>query len=246
MRTLLRISFFVIFFVSSFTVCAQKSEITSSVISTKNTASVPKADKSFIYAIEGGYINSMLYGSSVSSTYFNGARVGATANYNLINNFSLLTGVLYSVVYSDKKQGYPNLTFVEYYTLGHFLDIPLHITYNLPLNKNLKVFAFAGPNFNIGLSLKQDITFSDNLIGDENLAAYNAFKTFTGIEPKPIEFYKESLLNRLNLQVGVGGGVQWKSYQLKSGYDFGINNLNKVDTGNLHLKGWYVTFSYDF
>lgn len=229
MKTVFKVSFLVLFFAFPFSNFAQKS--------TNATPTSISSDKSYPkFSIEAGYVNQIRYGSKVSPTYFNGGRIGATANYNLKNNVSLLTGVLYSVVYSDKRQGYPDSKFVNYYTLGHFIDIPLQAIYNLPLSKTLKLFAFAGPNVNIGLYQKQNITSTQTYLATDPLY----------VQSKPIDFYKESILNRLNLQIGVGGGVQWKNYQLKSGYDFGINNLNKLDTGNQYQKGYYVTFSYEF
>ncbi|MDD5184653.1 MAG: hypothetical protein PHS84_05260, partial [Paludibacter sp.] len=97
MKKILKISIFVLFIISTLNLSAQK------------------------YAIEAGYLNPDRYGSGVSSTYFNGIRLGGTAGFDLKNNLSLLTGVLYSVVYSDKLQGYPNSATVTYKTLGHFL-----------------------------------------------------------------------------------------------------------------------------
>jgi hypothetical protein len=205
MKTVLKISLFVLFFASAFTVNAQK------------------------YAIEGGYVNTVRYGSSVSSTYFNGGQLGVTANFDLKNNFSLLTGALYSFVYSDKMQRYTSQDSVSYKTMGHFLNIPLRIRYSLPINKNLKVFGYAGPNINIGLSQTQKIA-----------------STYSGITSGNYDLYKDALLSRLNFQLGAGGGVQWKKYQLKSGYDWGVNNLNKKNTGNVLQKGWYVSFAYEF
>jgi hypothetical protein len=212
MKTHLKISLFVALFISSFSVNAQK------------------------YAIEGGYVNPGRHGSSVSATYFNGGRLGVTANFDLKNNVSFLTGALYSFVYSDKLQNYPNSASVNYKTTGHFIDIPLRVLYTIPLFKNVKVFGFAGPNINIGLSQIQKTTST----------LTDALNTFNKIVPGTSDLYKNSILNRLNIQLGVGGGVQWKKYQLKSGYDFGINNLNKLNTCNLYQNGWYVSFAYEF
>jgi len=205
MKTVLKISLFVLFFTSALTINAQK------------------------YAIEGGYVNTVRHGSSTSSTFFKGGQLGVTANFDLKNNFSFLTGALYSFVYSDKLQKYTSPLSASYKTKGHFLDIPLRINYSLPLNKNLKVFGFAGPNINIGLFQTQDIT-----------------STYPNIVSGDYDLYKDALLNRLNFQLGAGGGVQWKKYSLKSGYDWGINNLNKKSTGNVYQKGWYVSFAYEF
>jgi hypothetical protein len=162
------------------------------------------------------------------STYFNGIKLGGTAEFKLKNNFSLLTGVLYNYVYSNNLQGYPNSTDVSYITHGHSLDIPARAVYTLPLSKSLKVFGFAGPNFNIGLSQTMKITSTVSYIPSENS-----------------DLYKDDILNRVNLQIGLGGGIQWKKYQIKATYDFGLNNLNKIGSGNLHQKGWYFSVAYD-
>lgn len=192
------------------------------------------------YRIELGYNNPVRLGNNFSRTFFNGVKLGGTAEYDLKNQFSLLTGVLYNFVYSDKLQGYPNSTAVTYTTYGHFLDIPVRLIYNYPLNKNLKIFGFGGPNLNIGLFQNMKITSTQT---------YPSTSPFY-VQPRSVNVYNGSdpdyQLNRLNLQIGLGGGVQWKKYQLKAGYDFGINNLNRLDTGKLNQNGWYVTIGYNF
>jgi len=192
------------------------------------------------YRVQLGYNNPVRLGNNFSSTYFNGIQLGGTAEYDLKNQVSLLTGVLYNFVYSDKIQGYPNSTAVTYTTHGHFLDIPVRLIYTCPLNKNLKIFGFGGPNLNIGLFQNMKITSTQT---------YPSTSPFY-VQPRSVNVYNGSdtdyQLNRLNLQIGLGGGVQWKKYQLKAGYDFGINNLNRLDTGKLNQNGWYVTIGYNF
>lgn len=181
------------------------------------------------YRLEIGYNNPARYGAGISSTYYNGIKLGGTVEFGLKNNLSLLSGVLYNLVYADKLQKYPNSTSVTYTSWGHFLDIPIRLTYTYPLSKNLKIFGFAGPNIEIGL--------------------FQNLKTTSTVSYVPSAFsdlYKDAVLNRLNFQLGAGGGVQWKKYQLKAGYDFGLNNLNKLNTGGQFQKGWYVSFAYDF
>lgn len=212
MKTALKISLLVLIFSSAINLSAQK------------------------YAVEIGYTNPAKHGSNFSPTYFYGGRIGGTANFDLKNNLSLLTGALYSFVYSDKLIGYPNSGSVNKKTTGHFIDIPIHVLYSLPISKTLKVFGYAGPNINVGLS--------QNQITTSNLSA--ALNTFHAVEVGTKELYSSSILNRLNLQIGLGGGIQWKKYQIKSGYDFGVTNLNRIDTGNLFQRGWYVSFSYEF
>ena len=198
------------------------------------------------YAIEAGYTNPMqvtkIGSTTGSTTFFYGGKIGVTARYSLKSNAnaSLLTGVLYSLVYADRQSyGYPIGTGLTYKTTGHFIDIPIHAIYSLPISKNMSFFGYAGPTINIGLAQNLKVTSTQT---------YPTTSPFY-VKPGSFNVYSSGSdyqLNRLNLQIGVGGGVQWKKYQLKSGYDFGITNLNKADTGNLFQKGWYVSFSYQF
>jgi len=58
--------------------------------------------------------------------------------------------------------------------------------------------------------------------------------------------YNDNVLRRLNIQLGAGGGIQWRKYRLKSGYDFGLLDLYKSKTASLHQSGWFVSFGYEF
>ncbi len=192
------------------------------------------------YGIEAGYIQPVRSGSQFSKTYFNGVRLGGNAEFDLKNNFSLLTGALYSLVYSDKTQYYSATDSVNYKTFGHALEIPVQVQYSLPVSKNFKFFGFAGPNIAVGLAQPQKIT----------AVMSDAMKTFTGINSaayKDNDLYTRSVIQRINFQISVGGGMQFKNYKLKGGYDFGINSINKIDTSKLLFqKGWYVSLVYQF
>ncbi len=162
--------------------------------------------------------------AGVSTTYMKGIHVGVTSEFDLKNQFSLLTGVLYNLVYSDKVQIYPNSASLTSISYGHFLNVPIHVTYTYPFSSTLKAFGFGGPNVNIGLFQKMD-----------NISSVSY------VPSKFSDLYKDAVLNRLNFQLGAGAGVQWKKYQIKAGYDFGINNLNRLGNGNMRQSGWYVT-----
>lgn len=191
------------------------------------------------FRIEAGYNNPQLLGNNVSSTFYNGIKLGGTAEFQLKNNFSLLTGALYNFVYSDKVQGYPSSATVNYSTTGHIIDIPVRLLYTYPITKNLKIFGFVGPKLNIGLAQTMKITSTQTY--DSSSPYY--------VLPGTFNLYGDSgslQLNRMNVQLGLGGGIQWKNYQIKSGYDFGINNLNKLNSGNLYQNGWHISFAYQF
>ena len=194
------------------------------------------------YRLEVGFVSPKQSGAELSTNYFNGGRLGVTAEFGLKHNFSLLTGALYSLVYSNKVQYYSSTDSVTYKTFGHSIDIPLRLTYTLPLSKNLKIFGFAGPNINVGIAQPRKTTAVLSSSLREVIDEFGNVPT-NGTE----DLYKNAMISRINFQMGAGGGVQWKNYQLKGGYDFGINSINKVDTSKLFRQGgWYVSLVYQF
>ena len=194
------------------------------------------------YRLEVGFVSPKQSGAEFSTNYFNGGRLGVTAEFGLKHNFSLLTSALYSLVYSNKVQYYSSTDSVTYKTFGHSIDIPLRLTYTLPLSKNLKVFGFAGPNINVGIAQPRKTTAVLSSSLREVIDEFGNVPT-NGTE----DLYKSAMISRINFQMGAGGGVQWKNYQLKGGYDFGINSINKVDTSKLFRQGgWYVSLVYQF
>jgi hypothetical protein len=192
------------------------------------------------YSVEAGFVQPKQFGTGFSKSYFNGGKIGANVEFELKNNFSLLTGALYSMVYGSKTQYYSSTDSVNYKTFGHSINIPLHINYSLPASKNFKFFAYAGPTIGVGLAQPQRVTA---IMSD-------AMKTFTGINSISYannDLYNKSVIQRINLQMSIGGGIQFKNYKLKSGYDFGINSINKIDSSKiLRQSGWYVSLVYQF
>jgi hypothetical protein len=179
--------------------------------------------------LEIGFNNTSTSGTQTSATYYNGLKVGLTADYNLKNNLSLMTGILYTLAYSNKLQVYPKLEYARYLTYGHFLQLPIHITYSLPVSKNFKFFAFGGPTLSYGLAQYQNVV---STYDNSNM----------GITSDYIDIYK-SKLNQFDVQVGLGGGIQLKKYQIKAGYDWGLLNVNKLNTGVINQNGWNVSIA---
>ena len=178
--------------------------------------------------VESGYINPGRFGASTSTTYLNGIQLGAAVDFDIKYNFGLHTGVLYTAPYGYNEQLYPSAT-ANYFTLGLFTDIPLRLTYSLPASETFKFFVFTGPNLNIGIVQKQIINSTVNTIPSRN-----------------IDLYSTSSLNRYNIQLGIGGGMQWSQFILKGGYDLGLNNLNKLSNGNQYQNSWNISFAYEF
>ncbi|MDD3079494.1 MAG: outer membrane beta-barrel protein [Paludibacter sp.] len=207
------------------------------------------------YSIEAGFISPKQSGKYFSTNYFNGVKLGVNAEFELKNNFSLLTGVLYDVVYLNKVQKYAlgdedadDQDSIVYKTYNHSIDIPIRLAYSFRFWKDFRVFGFAGPNINIGIAQprKTFVSLSGNnldIVKDPLTGETYESGTMTETE----DLYKSALIRRINLQIGAGGGIQWKNYQLRGGYDFGINSINIIDTSKLmHQSGWYVSLVYQF
>ncbi|MDR0811373.1 MAG: PorT family protein [Paludibacter sp.] len=202
------------------------------------------------FSVEAGYVQPKSVKSAANEgypNYFHGERIGVNVQFYLKYNFSLLTGALYSVVYGTDTQG-PLLSDTIYNgivrdrTFMHSVSVPLRVNYFVQLPKDIKLFAFAGPNVNIGLGASRDRTVSLTSSLLETFKDEFGMTYKTGVD----DLYKNALIHRINFQLGAGGGIQWKNYQLKAGYDFGINNLSRIDIYKLHTSGWWVSFAYQF
>ena len=192
--------------------------------------------------LEGGYFNPKRVGPVTSKTYFDAVRVGALAEYELKYNFGIQSGILYNIGYSNKMQRYAiSGDSVVYTTWSHALEIPVRIVFNQPLFKDFKIFGFAGPNIQIGLIQNQQV---DASLSDEQINLINELNPDFNITSGKTDLYVQKKLNRINLQLGAGGGVQWRQYIIKSGYDWGINNLDRTKADYVTQGNWYVTFAY--
>ncbi|OJV40501.1 MAG: hypothetical protein BGO29_10310 [Bacteroidales bacterium 36-12] len=183
--------------------------------------------------LETGYFNPKRIGSQTSETYFDAIRIGALYEYNLKYNFALQSGLFYNIGYSNKTQKYISTDSVVYKTWSHALEIPIRVVYNQPLFKDFKIFGYAGPNIQIGIAQNQKVI--------SNLTA--PLESMTGIQSGNNNLFKNNL-NLVNFQLGAGGGVQWRQFILKSGYDWGLNNLDKTKKDYIHQGQWYVSFGY--
>jgi len=184
--------------------------------------------------LEGGYFNPKRTGQSTSETYFDAIRLGGQAEFDLKYNFGFQTGLFYNIGYSNKIQKYGVVKdSVVYNTWSHALEIPVRIVYNQPLFKDFKMFGFAGPNIQIGIIQNQRVK--------SDLSEY--LTNETGIQSGKYNLYKNNL-HRINFQLGAGGGVQWRQFILKSGYDWGLNSLDRTKNDRITQGQWYVTFGY--
>ncbi len=200
---------------------------------TKNVKKLP-----LIYRATAEYGQSVMYGNRFVTSPYHIIRTGVNLELPIRYGMGIQVGLKYSFVFGNKEKKYAHNGKAKYSYNGHMLDIPIHATYTLPIFWGLKIFAFAGTNLNIGLSQNETIKFTQKKVeGITNPLPYPTSGTYS-VYP--------DIYNRFNIQLGAGGGLQWKQFRLKGGYDWGMNDLYKNSAKSVKMKGWYAGFEYEF
>lgn len=104
--------------------------------------------------IQAGYSMSKIADKDVKAE--NGFHVGPIYNMSIQGPISLQYGLLYNM-YINKSSESVTLPLIGTITGSsthsmHQLDIPVRVAATFPLSSGVSAFAFAGPNFNIGLA----------------------------------------------------------------------------------------------
>ena len=197
------------------------------------------------YRLEVGYIQPYQVSEMYRDTYFHGGKVGGTVDFLLPYNMSVQTGLFYNLGYGRNEQHFS--TAEDYgteYVVNrlwlHQINVPVRYTYTQKIWSKLALFAYGGPDFQLGLACTQNAT---SYLSDEKIAFLESLSG-TSFATGKTDLYGNGILRRFNFVLGVGGGVQWDRYRLQSGYDFGMLSISKEYT--VRQRGWYVSFSYAF
>jgi hypothetical protein len=215
---------------------------------TRKNQSEEKYEFSAPWRLELGYVQFNHRTQDTSAVYLHGLKLGATVDFILPRRFSIQTGALISLAYGINNQHWPTtlpeeaqINILQHNILQLQLSIPVRAYYNIKVWKDLNFLFFAGPQLNIGLT-NYDIVNTDKL----SPSTLNWLQQ-EGVATTPHDRYVNKQLYRTNIQMGVGGGLEWQQYRVIAGYDFGLNNLLRttpISTSKMYEWGWYATFSY--
>lgn len=201
------------------------------------------------WRIEAGYVQNYLHSrnKTFSNNYLHGGQIGFRVDFMLPYNLSLQTGLSYALTYGKRTQRWGTLqdandgTMNEYNlltTTEHTLLIPVRAWYKVDLPKRWRLLFYGGPQLQIGLT--EPVKVQSHLSPKTQ-----AWLNKSGIRYEDYDNYRDGILNRANIQLGVGGGVEWDRLRLTAGYDFGLNNLVKnqqVDKQHAWEWSWFVSF----
>ncbi len=117
-------------------------------------------------------------------------------------------------------------------------NAPLHIQYLFEVTPDFKLEAWAGPTFQLGIY--------DRVIDNDNnpTLIYNRFKA---VETTGIIYRSMAPLNRINLLLGLGLGVEVSELiHINVGYDFGLFNLSTATNTKVTRGLLRVGLGYNF
>jgi len=192
----------------------------------------------FSLSFETGYANQKRFGTQTSDIYLNAVRTALLGTVELRNRVTIETGAVYYLNFYSQTQQYNYSSSVLRAAHGHKIEVPLHAGYYFTLFGGLKVFGYAGPSIALGLTEKRLVT---------KINSTTAIDDFVKIDEGLTDLYKEKELRRVSWQISAGGGLEFKKFLLKSGYDWGMNNINLLDgKGKQHQSGWFVSMGYRF
>lgn len=160
--------------------------------------------------------------------HLNGLYFGASYNIGLAGGLGVAPGLYLDMLFQEENysaSGYSILGIIpagatasaRYRELA--VNVPLNLTYQLEFNDNVKLFAYAGPVFQVGLVARStqrgsvrigNITFNE---GDK----YDHYNTENGD------------MNRFNIYLGGGLGVEIGDIQIMVGYDHNLLDCDRLD-----------------
>jgi hypothetical protein len=192
------------------------------------------------FGIKAGYVNSVtkIQPQSGSVTIKSKGQSGfyAGVNYDIAlssSGLSLRPGVTYTYIGGDSYvASVLSLLYMGDITAmpaikerDHTLGVPVDFVYGSRLPNGLRLYVFAGPRFDVGLSSIISIK------GDGESETINLYTGEVKLNGQQLDVLDlgEGPYTRFNLQLGIGAGIQFRNWSCELGYDFGLTNRLKSD-----------------
>ncbi len=167
-------------------------------------------------SVGAGYLNQTnktTVSNNSSSRALNGFYAGVDLGYGLGYGLSIVPGVYYGYI-AGKTTALEGVAEANY--VRHDIAIPVNVKYGIDILDALNVFAYAGPQFNIGL-------------------ASTSTATVAGISKSINNFDENGAERRFDLSIGVGLGFDVADLiRINLGYNFGL--LNRANSENVVTK----------
>ena len=153
-----------------------------------------------------GYVQSTQKMNSTSSTA-NGFYAGFGYSAEIMSGLSLNPGIYYEFLTSSAS--YFGVAGSK--TTEHYANVPLHLSFAIPIAPTFKFFVYGGPTASVGIAS----TTKGDILGREG---------------KPINNYEGDNYSRFDILAGAGAGIEvMNKFRVNVGYDWGLLDRYKND-----------------
>lgn len=181
------------------------------------------------YSIGAGYLESTKNSGSVSSGQ-SGFYVGVNNAIGNLGPFKVTPGVFLEYATSSSSVDYFGIAGASGKATEVYLDIPVHLSYSVNV-EGVKMFAFAGPMFSVGLV--SDIESNASILGHST--GSTTIDQYAGNEN----------YGRFDLMVGGGVGVDINVLRLTLGYHYGLADRDS-GAADLHRSNFNIGLAFLF
>lgn len=175
-------------------------------------------------SVSAGYLNSSFLNSDDSnSKAYNGFNIGVGAQTYFNQYVGVATGLYYSFLNQsiENSVGLGGISASgKASTNEHYFTVPVHVAGKFDINREISLFAQAGPSINVGLASSTKVTGSVSGLGSTESTVDN--------------YDKDSNYKRFDLLIGGKVGVQVSNAQVFFGYNYGLLNRFKSDNYSAH------------
>ena len=148
----------------------------------------------------------------------NGFYAGFGYSAEIMPGLSLNPGIYYEFLTNSNGAGLGSLISVSGKTTEHYVNVPLHLSFAIPLAPTFKLFVYGGPTANVGVASSTKTTVS-TIIGGGSDTANN---------------YDNQNYSRFDVLAGCGAGIEvMNKFRINVGYDWGLLDRDKTDNGVL-------------
>lgn len=166
-----------------------------------------------------GYVQSTQTDGSHSTTA-NGFYAGFGYTAPFADNFGLNTGFYYEFLTNSNAGGFGPISYSGK-TTEHYVNVPFHLSFSLPLAETFKLFVYGGPTASVGIASKTVATGGISGLGSATSTTDN--------------YADGSDYSRFDIFAGGGIGAEvMNKFRLNVGYDFGL--LDRDNSDNTTLK----------
>jgi len=169
----------------------------------------------YVYMPSNGNLTLGDWSEFNGTTRNHGVSAGITYDFRIRGSLGMQTSLLYTFAGGTHNEGQRTLAGINgtqtVTSRYQFLELPIRVSYALPVTHYFRFFFFGGPSFSYALNGSS----SSYITGQRQqvLGEYrNVFEDF-GDRVSPFE-----------LRLGGGIGAFYRNFQLKIGYDHGILN----------------------